>query len=137
MKAKTLFPACLFMMVVNHAQGQTLVETIQRAVIDYPSVNSAKFNAEASQHDIDSAFAQHLPQVTIDASANQFESTNKSSRDIISPKVTMNLWAGGRIQSNIEKAEDLAQSAGSLLINTQDEIVIASAEAYLQWAKSK
>lgn len=137
MKAKTLFPACLLVITVNHAQGQTLVETIQRAVIEYPTVNSAKFSAEAAKHDIDSAFAQHLPQVSIDASANQFESSNKYSRDIISPKVSMNLWAGGRIQSNIEKAEHLAQSADSLLVNTQDEIVIASAEAYLQWAKSK
>lgn len=137
MKVKTLFPACFLVVAVNHAQSQTLDDTIQRAVIDYPSIHAAKFNAESAQHDIDSAFAQHLPQISLDASANQFESKNSFSRDLISPKVSVNVWAGGKIESGIEKAEDLAQSAESLLVNTQDEIVILSAEAYLQWAKAK
>ncbi len=124
-------------MVINDAYGQSLSETIQRAVVDYPAIISAKYNAEAAEYDIDRAFGQHFPQIGLQASANRYESGGRASREILTPTVNMNIWSGMRIQSEVEKAESLAAAAKNNLIGTQDDIVSMSAEAYLQWAKSK
>jgi adhesin transport system outer membrane protein len=117
--------------------AQSLTETINRAVIDYPSISAAKFNAESADHEVDRAFGQHMPQVGLQASANRYESGGKASREIFTPTLTMNIWSGMKIQSEIERAESLAAAADNQLISTQDEIVALSAETYLQWAKSK
>ena len=136
-KLKILMSICLSSFVVEDVQSQSLTETIKRAVIDYPSIHAAKFNAEAAEHDIDRAMGQHYPQIGFQASGNQYQSGGRASREIITPTVNMNIWSGMRIQSEVERAESLARSAGNTLINTQDEVVSLAAETYLQWAKSK
>lgn len=134
---KALTSACLSVMITNTAQAQSLTDTINRAVIDYPSIIAAKFNAEATLYDIDKAEGQHYPQIGVQASSNRYESGGRASREVLTPTINMNIWSGMRIQSEIEKAENLADVARNNLVGTQDDIVAASAEAYLQWAKSK
>ncbi len=140
MKTKTinrLFLSVLLFTTAQELAAQSLTEIISRAVIDYPSISAAKFNAESADHEVDRAFGQHMPQVGVQASSNRYQSGGKASREIFTPTVSLNVWSGMKIQSEVERAESLAAAADNQLISTQDEVVMLSAETYLQWAKSK
>lgn len=127
----------LLAMMAGDIQAQTLLETIQKAVMDYPLVNAAKYNVAGAEADIVKAEGQHYPQIGLQTSANQYESGGRASRQIYTPTVNMNIWSGMRIMSEVEKAESLAGVASQSLISTQDDVVLQSAEAYLNWAKAK
>jgi adhesin transport system outer membrane protein len=129
--------SALSLAMAQELAAQSLTETINRAVVDYPSIVAAKFNAESAEYEIDRALGQHMPQIGLQGSANRYDSGGKASREIFTPTVSMNIWSGMKIQSEVERAESLAAAADNQLIGTQDEIVTSAAESYLQWAKSK
>ena len=51
--------------------------------------------------------------------------------------LSLNLWSGGRIQSDVERAEALAQASQKQESVTRDDVALLSTEAYLQWAHHK
>lgn len=140
MKTKNINLLILGVLLLVKSQelaAQSLTEVISRAVIDYPSISAAKFNAESADHEVDRAFGQHMPQVGLQASSNRYQSGGRASREIFTPTVSMNVWSGMKIQSEVDRAESLAEAADNQLIGTQDDVVALSAETYLQWAKAK
>lgn len=50
------------------------------------------------------------------------------------PEVRLNLWSGGRISADVERAQAIARASQKQQHITRDEVALLSSEAYWQWA---
>lgn len=120
-------------------QAQTLPEVVSQALQTYPAVLSAGAKAAASRTDIARARSAHYPQLGMTASANAFASgafPASTSRTALSPTAKMNLWSGGKIEAEAQRAEALTLASEQQQATTLDEVAQLAAEAYLNWAKT-
>ena len=120
-------------------QAQTLTEVVNQALQTYPSVLSAAAKASASRSDIARARSAHYPQLGMTATANAFASGTfpaGTSRSSLSPTAKVNLWSGGKIEAEAQRAQALTQASEYLQASTLDEVAQLAAEAYLNWAKT-
>lgn len=127
--------ACLSVSI--HAQ--TLPEVVNQALQTYPTVMSASVKAAATRTDITRARSAHFPQVGLNATASAFSSgtlPTGTERSSISPTARINLWSGGKIEAEAERAEALSMASDLLYANTLDDVAMLAAEAYLNWAKT-
>lgn len=132
-------PAILLASVAVSVQAQTLVEVVNQALQTYPAVLSAAAKTSASRSDIARARSAHYPQLGMTATANAFASgayPSGTSRSSLSPTAKVNLWSGGKIEAEAQRAEALTQASEFLQANTLDEVAQLAAEAYLNWAKT-
>lgn len=128
------------MSLTSLAQAQSLREAVLLALSDYPAVLAAQASMQAAQSEIDRASAQHWPQVGwqgtqstySDVTPNPFEPGNTW---IQSPTVSVNIWSGWRIQSEVERAEALADVSDQQKAITLDEVALLMSESYLNWAR--
>ena len=128
------------MLGASSAQAQSLREAVLLALSDYPAVLAAQASMQAAQSEIDRASAQHWPQVGwqgtqstySDVTPNPFEPGNTW---IQSPTVSVNIWSGWRIQSEVEQAQALASASDQQKAITLDEVALLMAESYLNWAR--
>lgn len=132
----TLFVlACTF--VPASLQAQTLPQVVNQALQNYPAVLSASARTAAARSDIARARSAHQPQLGLNATASAYSSgTSPLERTAISPTARLNLWSGGRIEAEAQRAEALTLAAEHLEANTLDEVAQLAAEAYLNWAKT-
>jgi len=126
-----LFPAAV------HAQS--LSQVVNQALQTYPAVLSATARSAAARTDITRARSAHYPQLGVSASANAFSSgalPTGTERTSLTPTARVNLWSGGRIEAEAQRAEALTLASELLQANTLDEVALLAAEAYLNWAKT-
>jgi TolC family type I secretion outer membrane protein len=119
--------------------AQTLPEVVNQALQTYPTVMSASFKAAATRTDITRARSAHFPQLGLTATTTAFSSgtvPNGTERSSISPTARINLWSGGKIEAEAERAEALSMASDLLYANTLDDVAMLAAEAYLNWAKT-
>jgi outer membrane protein, adhesin transport system len=136
---KIVFACCLVVYITGPVQAQSLADVVSQAIQTYPSVLSATARAQASKTDIDRARSAHYPQIGVNASSNFFSSGKTPDgvqKTSISPALSLNLWSGGRIEAEAERAEALSLAAEHLQASTLDEVALLAAEAYINWGKT-
>ena len=119
--------------------AQTLPEVVNQALQTYPAVLSASVRAAATRADITRARSAHYPQLGLNATATAFSSGAVpigTERSTMSPTARINLWSGGKIEAEAERAEALSLASEHLHANTLDDVTTLAAEAYLNWAKT-
>lgn len=114
--------------------AQSLQETVLKALADYPSIAAARSRTDAAQSDITRAKGAHWPQLSWTGSYNDYRSTALPNRWMQTPVLSLNLWSGRRIQSDVERSESLAMASQKQEDITRDDVALLSSEAYLQWA---
>lgn len=130
---------CFVTALCAGVHAQTLPEVVNRALQTYPAVLSAGAKAAATRTDIARARSAHYPQLGMTASANAFASGTfpaSTSRTALSPTAKMNLWSGGKIEAEAQRAEALTLVSEYQQATTLDEVAQLAAEAYLNWAKT-
>jgi outer membrane protein, adhesin transport system len=121
------------------AQAQSFTEVVQNALVMYPGVKSAKFKTEAARADIGRARAAHMPQISYGLTNSRYSSGNLPSTieaNQSSPSMRLNLWSGGRIEADAQRAEALTLSSELQEAATQDDVASLAAEAYINWARA-
>ena len=121
------------------AQAQSFTEVVQHALAMYPSMLAAKAKTDAQRSDIDRARAAHMPQISYGYSRSKYANTELPASihtNTRSPSVRLNLWSGGRIEADAERAEALTQSSEYQEALTRDDVALLAAEAYVNWARS-
>lgn len=117
--------------------AQSLQEAVQIALNQYPAIGQARARTEAAQAEIIRSKAPHRPQFSWSGSYNDYRTSSLSNRWAQAPTLSLNLWSGGRIKSDIERAEALANASQFLQKMTRDDVAFLSSEGYLQWAHFK
>lgn len=126
--------------ITTPSHAQSLHEAVLIALSEYPAVLAAQASMASAESEIDRASAQHWPQVGwqgtqstySDVTPNPFEPGDSW---IQSPTVSVNIWSGWRIQSEVERAEALANATNHQKAITKDEVGLLMVESYLNWAR--
>lgn len=119
--------------------AQSLSEVVQQALSQYPSLATAQARTDAARAEIARARSAHYPQVSVGAGLNSYASGSVPSslgRSSFSPSARINLWSGGRIEADAERAQALTEASEGQLQLTQDEVALQACEAYLSWVRS-
>jgi len=106
----TYTAACLTLVgalvpVALHAQ--TLPQVVNQALQTYPAVLSASARTAAARSDIARARSAHYPQLGVSATANGGTLSAGTQRTAITPTARVNLWSGGKIEAEAQRAEAL------------------------------
>lgn len=117
--------------------AQSLKETVQIALRQYPAISAAQAKAEAAQADITRARAGHWPQLSWTGTQSHYQSGIASNHWAQAPNLSLNLWSGWRIQSDVERSQALALASQQQLNMARDDIALLATEAYLQWAHQR
>lgn len=119
------------------SQAQSLQETVLMALAHYPSIASSQYKTQSSRADITRARGAHWPQLAWSGTYNDYSSSALPDRWIQTPVLSLNLWSGGRIQSDVERAQAITQASLQQENLSRDDVALLSTEAYLQWAHQK
>jgi len=114
--------------------AQSLKETVLTALRQYPSISAAQAKLAATQADITRAQAGHWPQVTWTGTQHHDHSEALKDHWTQTPNISLNLWSGGRIQSDVERSRALDEASRQQVHITNDDVALLATEAYLQWA---
>lgn len=117
--------------------AQSLQEAVLTALAHYPSIASAQSKTEAARSDITRAKGAHWPQLSWSGTYNDYRNDALGNRWTQTPTLSLNLWSGGRIQSDVERSEALAKASQKQEQITRDDVALLSSEAYLQWAHAR
>ncbi len=123
---------------VGSASAQSLTDVVRLALGSYPALAMAQARADAARAEIARARSAHQPQLSIGGGLNAFSSGNLPpalGRSSFLPSARLNLWSGGRIEAEAERAEALTLAGEAQQRLTQDEVALQSSEAYLGWLK--
>ena len=121
------------------AQAQSLTEVVQQALSTYPALASAQAKTDAARADIARARSAHYPQLSVGASANSYASgtvPTSMGRTTLAPSAKLNLWSGGRVESDAERSVALTLSSEAQQRVTLEDVALQATEAYLNWAKT-
>lgn len=132
--------------VTSLGYGQSLDEAIRIALSQYPSIIAAQARLNASRADIIRAEGQHYPQISWQGTTSNYSGVNSSGGAassgvlpdntwIQSPRVTLNIWAGGRIQADVDRAKSTSTARMHQQRLTRDEVALFAFEAYMNWAR--
>lgn len=126
------------LLVVAPASAQSLSDVVQRSLTLYPGVLSANSKVEATRAEIDRARAAHYPQVGLSYANSKYASgsTPAGTNSDPTPTVKLNLWSGGRIEAEAQRAEALTEQSTQQARNTRDEAALTATEAYINWARA-
>lgn len=136
---KTTVGAALIWVVAAPAYAQTFSEVVQNAMAMYPTIVVAKAKTEAQRADIDRARAAHMPQISYGFARSKYANTDLPAsvhKNTRSPSVRFNLWSGGRIEADAERAEALTYGNEQQEALTRDDVALQAAEAYINWARA-
>lgn len=115
-------------------RAQNLHEAVMIALSQYPAILAAQSKINAADSDIIRAQGAHWPQVAWTGTYNAYNSGNVPNNWIQSPTVSMNIWSGWRIQSDVERSRSLADASRQQERITRDDVALQSTEGYLNWA---
>lgn len=125
---------CFMSLIVGHAHAQNLHEAVMIALQQYPAILAAQSRSEAADSDIIRAQGAHWPQIAWTGTYNAYNTGNVSNNWIQSPTVSMNIWSGWRIQSDVERSKSLADASRQQQRITRDDVALQCTEGYLNWA---
>ena len=114
--------------------AQSLQEAVGIALAEYPSIASSKFKTEAALSDVTRAKGGHWPQLSWSGTYSDYQTSSLKNRWVQTPVLNLNLWSGGRIQADVDRAQAQAQASRLQEAVTRDDVALLSSEAYLQWA---
>jgi outer membrane protein, adhesin transport system len=117
--------------------SQSLQEAVLMALAHYPSMASSRYQTEAARSDITRAKGAHWPQLSWSGTYNDYRSDGLPNRWIQTPVLSLNLWSGGRIQSDVERSQAQAKASQKQEYINRDDVALITSEAYLQWAHQK
>ncbi|MDO9025931.1 TolC family protein [Zwartia sp.] len=142
---KTLLGAVLCVPALS-VQSQSLPEAVQIALAQYPTILAAQARFDASKSDIIRAQGQHYPQVSWQGTTSNYSGVTADGPQagglipndswIQSPNVTMNIWSGWRIQSEVERTRSISSARGHQQRITRDEVALLALEGYMIWARN-
>jgi adhesin transport system outer membrane protein len=130
---------CAALISLSHAQS--LEQAVQIALTQYPAILAAQSRTAQAEADISRARGQHWPQVGWTGAQSSYTSSggtpfSPNNTWIQSPNVSVNVWSGWRIESEVERAEALTQAGKSQQRITRDEVALLATEGYQNWARS-
>ena len=114
--------------------AQSLHEAVLIALAQYPAILAAQSKTEAADSDITRAQGAHWPQLAWTGTYNAYNSGNVPNAWIQSPTVSMNVWSGWKIQSDVERSQALATAGRQQQRITRDDVALLCTEGYLNWA---
>lgn len=122
------------------AMSQTLPEAVQIALGQYPTILAAQSRVEAADYQIMRAQSGHWPQVSWQGTNSAYSDVTPTPFEpndtwIQSPAVSMNVWSGWRIQSQVDRARAVHDSQRHQEKITRDEVAYMVIEAYLNWVR--
>ena len=127
--------------------SQSLPQAVQIALAQYPTILAAQARFEASKSDIIRAQGQHYPQVSWQGTTSNYSGVTADGPQaaaglvpndtwIQSPNVTLNIWSGWRIQSEVERSQSISSARGHQQRITRDEVALLALEGYMNWARN-
>lgn len=131
---------CAFGLSGLSCQSQTLSEVVRQALSQYPAIVAANAKTDAARSEIARARSQHYPQLSVGVGRNSYSSGQMPSsmgNHSFTPGAKVNLWSGGRIEAEAERAQALTNSSASLALQTLDDVALQAIEAYLGWERQK
>ncbi|MEY3672246.1 MAG: hypothetical protein RI904_1903 [Pseudomonadota bacterium] len=137
----TLRGVCVPIILASVAFGdvafaQSLQESVQIALSQYPTILAAQSRTQAADYDIMRAQGAHYPQVAWSGTQSTYNTGNIPNNWIQSPTLTMNVWSGWAIESDVERSKALADAGRQQQRITRDDVALLVTEAYLNWARS-
>ncbi len=120
----------------NVTLAQSLQESVRIALSQYPTILAAQSRTQAADYDIMRAQGAHYPQVAWSGTQSTYNTGNIPNNWIQSPTLTMNIWSGWAIESDVERSKALADAGRQQQRITRDDVALLATEAYLNWARS-
>ena len=116
--------------------AQTMTDAVYIALDQYPSILASQAKSAAAEADITRAQGAHYPQVSWSGTQSSYGNGNNGANTWIqSPTVNMNVWAGGKIQADVDRSRALSSASQQQQKITKDEVALLVIEAYLNWAR--
>lgn len=120
----------------SNALSQNLQQSVQIALSQYPTILAAQSRQDAAQSDITRAQAAHWPQVAWSGTQSAYNTGYVPNNWIQSPTVSLNVWSGWKIESDVERSRALADAGKHQQRITRDDVALLATEGYLNWARS-
>jgi len=141
MRLTKAFLLC-FLAMPGLTAGQTLSEAVRIALSQYPTILAAQSRVEAADYDIVRARSGHYPQLGWQGTNSAYSDVGPNpfgpeDRWIQSPTVSMNIWSGWRIQSEVDRAQSVYEGQRQQQRITRDEVAFLVVEAYLNWMRTR
>lgn len=133
---RSLLCAILALVMPVSAMAQSLADSVRSALVQYPTILAAQAAQASADWDITRAQGAHWPQVAWSGAYSAYNSGNVANNWIQSPTVSVNLWAGGRIESEVNKSRANADGARLNSVVTKDLVALQAVHAYLGWARA-
>lgn len=114
--------------VSSHAQAAPIETVVRTALADFPAIRVAVANRNVAEFRIDEARAGHLPVFDVGGAARVGGSATSQPL----PRARVNLWAGGAIDSAIDREQQRAVSAERREAVTREDVAFAAAQGYLR-----
>jgi adhesin transport system outer membrane protein len=127
--------AALLLSLSGASMGQSLNEAVVIALDQYPAILAAQARAQAADADIQRAQGAHYPQVSWQGTQSNYNTTGISNAWVQSPVVNFNIWAGGKIEADVDRSRALADASVQQQRITRDEVALLLIEGYLDWAR--
>lgn len=134
--AYLLFVTTLLLSMQSPTHAQNMHEAVLIALQQYPSILAAQANERGAIADITRAQGAHWPQVAWSGTYNSYNAPGIPNNWIQSPTVSINLWAGGRIEADVEQSRARAESGRQQVNITRDQVALTAVQGYLNWARS-
>ena len=128
--------SALLLSLQSAAFAQNMHEAVQIALKQYPSILAAQANQRGAEADITRAQGAHWPQVAWSGTYNSYNAPRIPNNWIQSPTVSVNLWSGGRIESDVEQSRARAESGRQQVNITRDQVALTAVQSYLNLARS-
>lgn len=123
-------------------KAQSLSEAMMIALSQYPSILAAQARVDAADYQIMAAQSGHFPQISWQGTNSAYSNVTPRPFEpndtwIQSPAVSLNIWSGWRIQSQVDRARAVYDSRSHQKKITQDEVAFQVLQAYLDWVRTK
>lgn len=129
-------PCAALLMGAGLAHAQSMTDAVYIALEQYPSILASQAKSSAAEADITRAQGAHYPQVSWSGTQSSYGNNNSGANSWIqSPTVNMNVWAGGKIQADVDRSRALSSASQQQQRITKDEVALLVIEAYLNWSR--
>ncbi|TWB18451.1 outer membrane protein/adhesin transport system outer membrane protein [Nitrospirillum amazonense] len=122
--------------VATVAHGQSLEDALVQAYQNNPTLEAGRAGQRATDEGVPQARAAMLPTVTADGNLGKERLSQGNAIQHMNPAqsgVTINqaIYAGGSIQAGISQAENTVEAGRAGLLDTEQQVLLAAATAYL------
>lgn len=131
----TLSTMALLFGLSSASAAQSLNDAVVIALDQYPAILAAQARAQAADADIQRAQGAHYPQVSWQGTQSNYNTTGISNAWVQSPVVNFNIWAGGKIEADVDRSRALSDVSVQQQRITRDEVALLLIEGYLNWAR--